>query len=106
MPEDPNALVIAGIFRTPEEFTAEALKLVHPSDLQAGVPEEILHAIYDLFSLSPADHMASMAKASKGILKAAKDLQASNRDLLNSCHPSVAKILQGKSRALAQHLID
>ena len=35
-------MVIAGIFRSPEEFLTEALKLKHPADMQGGIPDELL----------------------------------------------------------------
>ena len=49
--------VIAGIYRTPEEYVEESLETPHPTDLQGGVPDELLEAIVQMLSSAPQQNL-------------------------------------------------
>ena len=69
--------VTAGIYRTPEEFVVEALKMKHPIDLPGGVQDELLHSLFDLLSLSPEEVIKTRIKSARALLKLVED----NRNL-------------------------
>lgn len=106
IPDDPNSEVVAGVFRTPEEYVAEACALKHPSDLQGGVQEELVHAIFDIFAFPPAHHARSMAESAKWFLHRSKATKDANEGLFKQASPQVREVLKGKNLALAQELID
>ena len=104
--ESLGDLVTAGIYRSPEEFLAEALKMKHPVDLPGGIPDELLHSLYDLLSLSPEDVVKSRINSVRTLLKLAEENKASDENILKTLDPLSARVLKGKKLSTAQLLLE
>ena len=104
--ENPNDEVTAGIYRTPEEFLEEALKMKHPIDLPGGVPDELLHSLFDLLSFSPEEAVKSRIKSARELLKLVEDNRKLDQAALESVDPLSRKVLMGKRLHTAQTLIE
>jgi hypothetical protein len=51
--EPAQEFAIAGVFRTPKEFLAEAKSTVHPADLPGSIPDELTLTIIGMLNRLP-----------------------------------------------------
>ena len=60
---NPDDMIFVGIYRTSEEFVKAAMDTAHPIDMQGELPDETLHAVFDVFSVSHTDLIDSQLEA-------------------------------------------
>ena len=97
--------ITAGVYRSPEEFIQEALKLVHPTDLPGGVPDELLHSVMDTLRCSPSDIVKSRISAARRLIKLAEDNKARDDKIFSSLETHLKPVLAGKRFGTAQDLV-
>ena len=56
-----DSKVIAGFYRTPEEFFDKAKEALHPLDMDGALPDELVMAVKNVLELSPADFVKNPA---------------------------------------------
>ena len=104
--ESLNDVVVAGIFREPSEFVKCAMELQHPSTMQGGLPDVLLHAVYDTLSQGAEFTALSRLESGRKLISLAASCMQTNSEIFKGMDPSCAKVLRGKNLALAQALID
>ena len=104
--ESWDDVVLAGVYRTPEEFIAEATKMTHPIDLPGGIPDEILHSIFDMFTLSPMDIAKCRISSAKSVLKLMVENRLEDERALSSLPDSLKTVMKGKHLVTAQRLLE
>ena len=95
---NPDDEVVAGIFRIPEEFAIEALKVPHPVDsfLDAVLPEEIVEAIAYTFRVGPSGLAQQKVGAIKALVKLIDDEKEADAKIFEGMDPLMSGVLEGK----------
>ena len=96
---------VVGIYRTPQEFVCEAIKVGHPSTFLVTVPEELLDTIHFITSRSPKEVCEYRIKCVHWLIKRAQELQKDEEELHSKLQPSVERILKTKRLLLLQELL-
>ncbi len=91
--------VIAGVLRTPEEFFEAAKLAKHPLDLDGSIPDEIVCAIREMFTVPPHECSKRLINKIKDLTKLTKDSEAEDQESLQMLDPLVRTILHNKKLA-------
>ena len=94
----PSDEVVAGVFRTPEEFVSKALELKHPVDtfLDQVLPAEIVESIAFTFRNSPCQVAAHRTRVIRELVKLVKDHENENQEVIGSMDPFMKTVMAGK----------
>jgi hypothetical protein len=74
-------MVMAGVFRSPEEFIREALQVQHPFDMHVDLPEVSSKALHNILRLGPVGLSAKRCSAIRAVCLRAKALQSREDEL-------------------------
>jgi hypothetical protein len=97
--EPAQEFVIAGVFRTPSEFLAEAKSAIHPADLPGSLPDELTLAIIDMLESSPKEYANKILTKIREISKLVFDLKDEDKSFLDSLDVDAQLIMKGKKIA-------
>ena len=94
-----------GIFHTPVDFVAKALRVGHPFEADTGLPDATLAAIRNLLVNGPAATTRMRAAKAASIAALAASLEPEEAALHKELHPDVACVLKGKRIILWRRLL-
>ena len=100
-----STLVMAGFFRSPEEFFDEAKLAVHPMDLDGAVPDELTRAVVAMLQMSPEQYVEHLLKKSRELIKLVQDNRAEDAEYIEKLRPEMAKVMGKKKFATMKHLL-
>ena len=93
LPGDHSAHFVAevGVFRTPEVFLDEARVAPFPMDILGGLPDRLLHVLFEQLVSGPEASVRRQVNALRRVVELGKSLEAEERDL----HASLPAFLEG-----------
>ena len=92
----PETQVLAGIYRTPEEYFEIAKDAVHPLDLDGAIPDELVRAVASVLENSPMEYSKSLLKFSRELVALVESNKNEDKRALEKLDPHLRKILAGK----------
>ena len=98
--------VVAGIYRTPEQFVDEALKTIHPMDSMDSVHTSIKEAVSFLVSNDAETVSKYRLHQLKTAINMARELEHEENELHSKLDPYVNKIVKSKKILLLRKLLD
>ena len=103
---DDNIRVIAGVFRTPEQFVEEASKALRPSDLSGAVPDEIITALVKTLTAPPLQTIRNQLLSLRSLAKRVQDNKQEDERIFEAMDADARILMRGKSIKTLQDLID
>jgi hypothetical protein len=96
---------VVGIYRTPNEYIAQALDTKHPIDNILAINPELLCAVELNLSKRPAEVISHQVTELRNLAKLIQDNHVEDRDILMSMNPTVAKLMKNKKLKTLENLI-
>jgi hypothetical protein len=97
---------VAGFWRTPEEFVAEALKISHPMDSTNVLPEVLASALAFNLSESKAVIVDTIMRSMKSLVKLVYDTKDDETKLHSKFDPLFARIYAGKKFTAMKYYLE
>ena len=96
--------VMAGTYRTPEEFVQTAIHTPHPAEAGGGVPDEVLRSIAGMLNSSPAEFVKKQANFVREVMKLTQDFKTEDESRIAGMDDTARRVMQGKRLATLEHL--
>ena len=96
---------VIGVYRTPEQFVAEAASLGHPSQLSTLLPAEILTAVRKIHRVGEATVAKERTATLRRWMSMAVELEPTEKSLKSSLPAFRKAVLQPKRLALFRALL-
>ena len=103
--EAREPVVVAGVYRTPEEYVSEALQISHPMDCTNAVPENLKRAAEFIVENSPVDVCRFRLHQLKIAADLAQEMSALEQRLHDEMEENVGRILKSKKVLLFEKLL-
>ena len=98
-------LMEVGVYRTPEDFLAESLKLKHPMDSESTISDWNKSALFRMLTTKPSHLVQGRASFLSSVLKKRAELEPEERALHESMPTHIRKVMKGKKILLLEHLL-
>ena len=95
---------VFGVFRSCENFVAEARRLYHPFDSLAQLPDYLIKSLFEQLTKSPAELCKLRLLRLQRWRKRATELAGTESDFQKEMPPSVRDILSSKRTALLEEM--
>jgi hypothetical protein len=102
--EPAKEFVIAGVFRTPKEFLAEAKSSIHPADLPGSIPDELALTILGMLESSPKEYANQILNKVRELSKLVHDLREEDKAFIDTLDVDAQLIMKGKRIASLEAL--
>lgn len=103
LPDD--AKVVAGTFRTPEEFFDLSTSAVHPLDLDGAIPDELTEALCQALSMSTAEYVKHLLHKTRDLIKLSEQCSEEDRKIADALPGYAKRISNGKKFATMQKIL-
>lgn len=96
---------IVGVFRTPQQFAAEASKLRHPIDLESSLPDIVKRNIFWILTSTPLQRAKHRLDRLISLKKLVADTGKADEALFDKMCPETRKVLKGKKLSALRILL-
>ena len=103
--EDPGCEVALGIYRSPDEFVAEALKSVHPFDSVCTVPDELRVNLFHILTEGREQVSRDRAIAMRDLAALVKANAPEDEKILSAMPQAMRKVMEGKKLFTLKQLL-